>query len=159
MEDRFVKYSKLTSLIFLLFIGFLVAIGILFLLGKLLFSIFENVPWLAHLYMFGIVIAPGTLFITVFIIFFKRTLGYKRPIIRYLCLGIFSVILLLWAWMLVSDVITLVKHHYTDVVKYNSYQFWMLVGSVLTLFATGLLQAAGTEKEKDWLEKHQINNP
>ncbi|MBK8773266.1 MAG: hypothetical protein IPM10_00290 [Chitinophagaceae bacterium] len=62
MEDRFVKYSKLATLLFLLFLGFLAFIGLLFLLGKLLFSLFENVPWLAHLYMFGLVIAPAVLF-------------------------------------------------------------------------------------------------
>ena len=156
MEDRFVKYSKLATLLFLLFVGFLAFIGLLFLLGKLLFSLFENVPWLAHLYMFGLVIAPAVLFITVFSIFLKRTLSYKGKIIRYLSIAIFATVLLVWARNLVTDIITLLNHHYTDVVKYNSYQFWMLVGSVLIIFFTGMLQAMGTDKEKDWMEKHKI---
>lgn len=80
MEDRFVKYSKLATLLFLLFLGFLAFIGLLFLLGKLLFSLFENVPWLAHLYMFGLVIAPAVFFITVFTIFLKEPLATKEKL-------------------------------------------------------------------------------
>ncbi|NMD29234.1 MAG: hypothetical protein GYA79_05920, partial [Bacteroidetes bacterium] len=75
---------------------------------------------------------------------------------RYLSIAIFATVLLVWARNLVTDIITLLNHHYTDVVKYNSYQFWMLVGSVLIIFFTGMLQAMGTDKEKDWMEKHKI---
>lgn len=155
MEDRFTKYSKLATLLFLLFLGFLAFIVILFLLGRLAFSIFDHVPWLAHLYMYGIVMAPGLLFITVYSIFFKRTLSYKAKFIRYLCLAIFASIILIWVRSMVLDIITLIHHRFTDAVKYNSYQFWMLVGSVLTLFVTGMVQAMGTDKEKDWLDKHK----
>ena len=40
--------------------------------------------------------------------------------------------------------------------NFDSQGIEMLVGSVLIIFFTGMLQAMGTDKEKDWMEKHKI---
>ena len=155
MDDQFVKYSKLLSAIFLLFIGFLLAFALIILAVRLLFGLFNYIPWASYIYMVFIVAAPALLFISVFSIFFKRTLKHPSAVAKYFSLLVFSIALLLWGYTLYTDMILFSKKFYVDAAKYNSYQFWMLVGSVLTIFFTGMIQALTTEKEKDWLEKRK----
>ncbi len=155
MDDQFVKYSKLLSAIFLLFMGVLLVFALIILAVRLLFGLFDYIPWASYIYMVFIVAAPALLFISVFSIFFKRTLKHPSPVAKYFSLLVFAIALLLWVYTLYTDMVLFSKKYYVDAAKYNSYQFWMLVGSVLAIFFTGLIQALTTEKEKDWLEKRK----
>ncbi|MFZ1527727.1 MAG: hypothetical protein WAT19_03190 [Ferruginibacter sp.] len=155
MDDQFVKYGKLSGAIFLLFLGFLLVFAFIILAVRLLFGLFNYIPWASYIFMIFIVAAPALLFISVFTIFFKRTLSHPSALAKYFSLAVFAVALLLWVYTLGTDMILFSKKYYTNAAKYNSYQFWMLVGSVLTIFFTGMIQALTTEKEKDWLQKRR----
>lgn len=155
MDSQFAKYGKLLSAIFLLFISFLAVFALIILAIRLLFGLFNYIPWASYIYIVFIVAAPALLFLSVFSIYFKRTLKHPSAGARYFSLLVFIVAILLWAAALITDMVTLFKKFYPDAARYNSYQFWMLVGSVLAIFVTGMVQALTTEKEKDWIEKRR----
>ncbi len=155
MADRFSKYFQLSFNLFFSFLGFIVALLLVMLGLKFIFRLLDYIPWFVYIYMLFIIIVPATLFITVFIIYFKRTPQHPSPAVRAISYIIFTAALLVWATCFILDVITFFKTGAREISSYYSYNIFLLAGSVVVIFLIGILQALTTEKEKDWMERHK----
>ncbi|MEP7164053.1 MAG: hypothetical protein ABI741_05120 [Ferruginibacter sp.] len=153
MEDRLGKYIRLFGSIFFSVIGFIIAF-ILVLLGiKFLFGLMSYIPWFTYVYISFIILVPSALFITAFIIYFKRTATHANKVVRWLSYFLFSVALVAWMVTLFLDIRIFYKHAYDSIGMYNSYDMIFLAANVASLFLVGVMQAFTTVKEKDWMEK------
>ncbi|MBU3713600.1 MAG: hypothetical protein FGM46_01480 [Ferruginibacter sp.] len=154
MEDTLSKYLRIIGNVLLAFFIFLIAALGFLILSKLLFGLLDNISWFSFLYMSLILLLPSMFFITVFLIYFKRTIKHRSVVVRWLSYAIFSFIIISWMVFLFEDVRTYINYYYTDIGKYNSYNMLFLASNVATIFIVGIIQALSTEKEKDWLDKY-----
>lgn len=153
MEDRFGKYLRLFGSIFFLVIGFIIAF-ILVLLGiKLLFGLLSYIPWFTYIYIIFIILVPSSLFMTVFIIYFKRTSFHPNKLIRYISYFLFSALLIAWVVFLFLDMKIFYEHAYLSIGMYHSYDMIFLIANVACIFIVGVMQAFTTKKEVDWMER------
>ena len=153
MEDHFGKYLRLFGSIFFLALGSIVAL-ILVLLGiRLLFGLMSYIPWVTYIYTLFILLVPAVLFITAYIIYFKRTFSHPDKVARWVSYFLFSVALIAWAVFLFSDLLIFYQHAYTSIGMYYCYDMIFLACNVACIFMVGVMQAFTTAKEKDWMEK------
>lgn len=157
MEDHFGKYLRLFGTIFFSVIGFILAFILLLLGVKLLFGLMSYIPWFTYVYTIFIILLPSALFITAYLIYFKRTVTHPNKVIRWISYTLFSVGLILWAIFLVWDMGLFYKYTYTVIGMYHSYDMIFLIANVACFFIVGVMQALTTAKEKDWMEKADSN--
>ncbi|HSN60232.1 MAG TPA: hypothetical protein VLR49_04825 [Ferruginibacter sp.] len=155
MEDRFSKYFHLTFNLFFTFLGFILSLLVLMLGLKYMFRLLDYIPWFVYVYMLFIIIVPASLFISIFVIYLKRTVSHPSAGVRAVSNSIFVLALILWAAAFVMDMITFFKNGSREISNYYSYNIFLLTGSVATIFLIGVLQALSTVKEKDWIEKRK----
>jgi hypothetical protein len=155
MEDRYSKYFQLTFNLFFTLLGFIVALALLMLGLKYIFRLLDYIPWFVYVYMMFIFIIPAALFITIFLIYFKRTTQHPSYIIRVISYFIFAVALLVWATAFVRDMITFFKTGAREISNYYSYNIILLASSVAAIFLVGVMQAFTTHKEKDWMDRRK----
>ncbi len=153
-QDTGAKYIRLFGTIFFLFVGFLVALALLFFFMRLVFGLLDHMLWVNNLYMFFLVIMPSVFFVGVFLIYAKRTRSFPKPIVKYVSLISFFLIITAWVVACAFDVYTFITKAYTGINYYYSYSLWLCGGSVLLLFLNGILQAFSTPKEEDWIKRH-----
>lgn len=153
MEDHFGKYLRLFGSIFFLALGSLVALVLVLLAVRLLFGLMSYIPWITYIYTLFILLIPATLFVTTFIIYFKRTFSHPDKFARWISYFLFSAALIAWAIFLFSDVLIFYEHAYTTIGMYHSYDMIFLASNVACIFIVGVIQALTTAKEKDWMEK------
>ena len=156
MEDKFVKYSKLYVLIFLLFLSVPVAFGILIASFYGISTIISSKPidMVASLIEVAI---PAAIFSTAFLIFFKRTKKHPSKIIRGISYFLFIVALSACAFFLTLDVIDFFTHKGQNITDYYAYSLPFLAGNIGGLFLIGLMQAFTTAKEVDWMDRGKQN--
>ena len=154
METQFGKFIRLFGNIFFSAIGFILFIVLLLLGLRLVLGAIDYIPWISFVYMSFMLLIPATLFVTVFVIFYKRTKIHPVKSIRWLSNIIFTLAISSWIIILVNDGITFYKNGYPDIDKYFSFNLLFLVINVGLIFFTGVIQALGNTKEKDWMEKH-----
>ena len=154
MEDRFVKYSKLYFLIFLLFLSVPIIIGLFVALMYGLSTLVSSKP-MDMLYELLIISIAPSIFATVYFIFFKRTKNHPKPFVK-------AISYLLFIAGFCSCIVVLVKDYTGFFTKsvFNTEGYWgfsliFLAGNVAALFAVAILQAFTTNKEEDWLEKRK----
>ncbi len=154
MEDRFLKYSKLYALVFLLFLSVPVLIGLAVFVfwgvSKTVSSTLADI-----IFGLGIVTIPAALFMTVYLIFFRRTRSHPAGWVRYLSYLLFCTGMLFSVYALVKDLIAFFGHYSIDIASYTSYSLLYMAGNVASLFFIALVQAFSAEKETDWLDKHR----
>ena len=155
MEDRYGKYVRLFGTIFFAMLGFILAFILLLLGVRLIFGLLSFISWSAYVYTLFIMMVPAVLFISIFIIYFKRTSSHPSPFVRYISYSLFSIALIFWAIFFALDLITFFKHAYTDIEKYNGYNYIFLSANVATIFLVGVMQAFSAPKEKDWMERNR----
>ncbi|MEP6711860.1 MAG: hypothetical protein ABJA37_05580 [Ferruginibacter sp.] len=155
MEDRYGKYVRLFSTLFFTMVGLIIAFILLLLGIRLIFGLLSFISWSAYIYTLLIMMVPAVLFISIFIIYFKRTVTHPSSVVRYISYAIFSVALIFWSIFLVRDVATFFKYAYTDIEKYNGYNYIFLSANVATIFIVGIMQAFSMPKEKDWMERNR----
>jgi hypothetical protein len=156
MGERLSKYIRLFCTIFFVFVAF-VAINIVVLLAlRFMFGILDKLPVMVYIYMLFIITVPAALFITVYIIYFRRTRFHPSPTVRYISYALFTAALLMWSGAYIYDVITFFKHSYAGISYYKSYELAFLAGNVAAIFLIGIVQALTAQKEVDWMEKHKI---
>ena len=122
---------------------------------KFIFGLLDKIPWFVFMYMMFIIMIPAALFITIFIIYFKRTPGHPSVVVRGISYSIFSIALLFWGAAFIWDMIEFFKKGSREISNYYSYNIFLLAASVAAIFLVGILQAFTTEKEKDWMEKRK----
>ncbi len=157
MEDHFGKYLRLFGSIFLLVIGGLLTLILLLLGAKLLFGLLSYISWISYVYMIFILLVPSILFISIYIVYFKRTRSHPVKIIRWISYLLFSAALTTWLLFLILDIQTFFKYAYNAIGMYRSYDMVFLASNVAGIFLVGVLQAFTSEKEKDWMENYRNN--
>lgn len=151
MEDKFIRYSKLYFLIFLLFLSVPVIVG----LTVATFWGFSKVVSLGPAEMvFGLLImsVPCAIFASAYYIFFKRTKFHPSAIVRVISRALFVIGFCIAFIFLVLDIIEYF-HKPVDVSDYRSFNMWYLAGNIGGLFIIAIMQAFTTQKEKDWMER------
>ena len=154
MEDRFIKYSKLYALIFLMFLAVPVILGILIAafygLSKLVSSSVVDIA-------FGlcvITLAPA-LFSSVFVIFYRRTKKHPVAWVRFVSIIFFVVGILVSTSVLIIDMISFFTKFNIDITAYRCFSLPYMAGNVAGLFLIAIMQAFTTNKEVDWMERNK----
>ena len=155
MEDQQGKYLRLFGTMFFVFIGFIVSILLVLTGLRFFFGLFKFIPWFTYIYIVFILLVPSALFISVYLIYFKRSKFHPSKSVRIISNVFFITALACWAFCLGRDMITFFQKGYTDIGRYFSYNMIFLVANVAGIFLTGVLQALTTAKEKDWMERNQ----
>jgi len=151
MEDKFIRYSKLYFLIFLLFLSVPVIIGLI-ITAFYGFSKVVSGPILDTVFELLVISVPCAIFASAHYIFFKRTKFHPSAIVRTISRAFFAIGFCLAIAFLVMDFINYF-HKRSDVGNYGSFGLWYLVGNIAGLFLMAIIQALTTQKEKDWMER------
>lgn len=159
MEDRFAKYFQLSFNLFFTFLAFIGGLLLVLLGLKYVFRLLDYIPWFVYLFVLFIIIVPATLFISIFIIYFKRTKAHPSLAVKYISQGFFGVALLCWAAALVMDMITFFKTGSREIGSYYSYNIFLLTASVAGIFLVGVMQALTADKETDWMDRKKEGGP
>lgn len=152
MEDRFLKYSKLYILIFLLFLAVPVILG---LLVAVFYGISKVVSSNAADLIFGlgtITMLPA-IFSSVYVIFFKRTKQHPSAIVRILSNTFFVLGIICSVIVLIIDIIAFFNKYEIDISAYRCFSLAYLAGNVGMIFLIGIIQAFTTPKEVDWMDR------
>ncbi len=155
MDDNFGKYLRLFGTLFFTFIGFIVAFILLMLGVRLFFGILSYIPWLTYLYMILILIFPTALFVTAYVIYFRRTRMHPSKIVKFISYTLFIVAIGLWLYFFMIDMKLFFKYFYGTIDRYQTYNLLFLACNVGCIFFVGVMQAFSTEKEQDWMEKRR----
>lgn len=154
MEDRFVKYSKLYALIFLMFLSVPVILGLIIAafygLSKLVSSSVVDI-----VFGLGVVAMAPALFSAVYVIFFKRTKNHPVAAVRTISKFLFIIGIGISALVLVLDMYSFFTRFNIDIDGYHSFSLAYMAGNVAALFVIAIIQAFTTKKEVDWLDRHK----
>ena len=154
MEDNG-KYLRLFGTLFLMFIGFIVGIILILLSLKFFFGMLSYIPGIVHLFTLFIICVPAALFVSVYIIYFKRTKSHPSAPVRMVSYILFILVLTAWAFFFVKDLVVFFRHLYTTVGEYMSYDLFFLSGNVFIIFLVGIIQALTAKKEVGWMERQR----
>jgi len=152
MEDRFIKYSKLYALIFLLFLSVPVILGLVIAvfygISKLVSSSIADIVFGLSLVTLG-----PALFSAVYVIFFKRTKTHPVAAVRVVSKALFVIGIVISAVVLVNDMRTFFTKFITDISGYWSYSLVYMAGNIAVLFLVAIVQAFTSSKEVDWMDR------
>jgi hypothetical protein len=157
MEDRFVKYSKLYFLIFLLFLSVPVLLGLAIGIGYGFSKLISSRP-VDLLYQLLVIALPSSVFATVYYIFFKRTKVHPSATVRIISKIVFLLGFCICLTVLIIDFINFFKNPVFGTEGYRNFSLPFLAGNVAALFIIAILQAFTTNKEVDWMEKRKKNS-
>ena len=154
MEDRFVKYSKLYALIFLLFLCIPVFLGIMIAafygISKLVSSSIVDV-----IFGLSVVTLAPALFSSVYVIFFKRTTSHPVAAVRIISKILFVAGIAISAYVLVIDMISFFSKFNIDISAYRCFSLPYMAGNVAGLFLIAIIQAFTSSKEVDWMDRNK----
>ena len=152
MEDRFIKYSKLYALIFLLFLCVPVLLGLtisaFYGISKLVSSTIADI-----IFGLGVVSLAPAVFMTVYYIFFKRTKKHPAQAVKIISYILFIIGFVTSLVVLVLDMISFFTRFNTDITGYHGLSLTYLAGNVGALFLIAIVQAFTTSKEVDWMDR------
>ncbi len=151
------KFIRLFGTILLAALTFALILTLFFFIMRLFFEALRLLPWLDYLYVAFLICVPAAIFVTAFVLFFKRTLHHPSLAIRYLSLSLFAVMILIWAVIFVLDIISFFRFQFTNIGEYYSFNILFLFINILVIFFTGIMQALTTPPEKDWMERRNSN--
>ncbi|MEI7735143.1 MAG: hypothetical protein WCI49_06730 [Ferruginibacter sp.] len=154
MEDRFIKYSKLYLLIFLLFLAVPVVLGslagLMYGFSKLVSSSIVDM-----IFELVVVVLPVAVFSTVYYIFFKRTKYHPAVAVKIISQLLFILGFLYCCITLVMGIRQYFTIKIHDITGYSTYSLLFLAGNIGMLFFLAIIQAFTTDKEEDWMEKRR----
>ncbi len=154
MEDRFVKYSKLYALIFLMFLSIPVILAIIIAafygISKLVSSSVVDIS-----FGLGVITMAPALFSTVYVIFFKRTTKHPVAAIRVISKILFVIGIAISVYILVIDMISFFTKFKIDIDAYKCFSLPYMAGNVAMLFLIAIVQAFTTQKEVDWMDRNR----
>jgi hypothetical protein len=155
MEDRLSKFLRLFGNVMLLAIVLILLPFLILLLLRLLMSSLDSISWFSYVYIVFMLLLPFAVFVSVYLIFFKKTKFHPVKTVRLFSNVVFFIATISWVMVLIWDFITFIKKGYTDIDKYNSYNLLYVASNGFAIFLTGIIQALTTEKEKDWFDKYR----
>jgi hypothetical protein len=154
MEDRFIKYSKLYALIFLMFLAVPVILGIIvaafYGISKLVSSSVVDI-----VFGLGVVTMAPALFSAVYVIFFKRTTKHPVAAVRIISKVLFVTGILIGVFVLVADMITFFTKFQIDITGYKCFSLAYMAGNVGGLFLIAIIQAFTSSREIDWMDRNK----
>ncbi len=154
MEDRFIKYSKLYALIFLMFLAIPVILGLLIAtfygISKLVSSSVVDI-----IFGLGVITLAPALFSSVYVIFLKRTKQHPSAIVRAISYTFFVTGITCSAIILVTDMLSFFGKYGIDITDYRCFSLAYLAGNVGGLFLIAIIQAFTTKKEMDWMDRNR----
>lgn len=154
MEDRFIKYSKLYFLIFLLFLSVPVIIGLLVGLFYGFSKLVSSRP-MDIVFELLVISVPPAIFSAAYFIFSKRTKSHPSAIVRVISQTLFAIGIVSSIVVLALSLITYFNKGYNSVTDYKSYSLAFTAGNIALLFLIAIMQAFTTQKEEDWMEKRK----
>lgn len=154
-NDRVAKYIRLFGTIFLTVVGFILSLVLLLLFFNLFFGLLNKFSITQFIFNLIIIVLPGCFFITICIYYWKRTKNFPVKSIKYISYFIFCVMIGTWAFALVKDLIKYFQLGTAELHNFQSFELYMLAGSVFLIFLTGIIQALTLPDEEDWLKKAQ----
>jgi len=149
------KYIRLAGMLLLVTTAILITLILLFLCIKFVFGIINELPLVTYIYTLFVLSVPAALFITTFIIFYRRTINYPSRPVRFISYGLFIIFLVLWILFYIMDLIAFFKTAQIQVAEYNCWDVIFLTSSVACIFIVGIIQALNGEKEEDWMERRR----
>ncbi len=153
MEDRFIKYSKLYILIFLMFLAIPVLLGLLIAtfygISKLVSSSVMDI-----IFGLGVITIAPALFSSVYVLFLKKTKQHPVAIIRNISKTFFVIGIVCSITIWVTDLISFFNKFNIDISVYHCFSLAFLAGNVGDIFLIGLIQAFTTKKEVDWMDRN-----
>ena len=153
MTDRHGNYIRLFGTLFFTFIGFIIAVMLVLLGLRGLFGLLSFIPGLVNIFTLFIISVPAALFISVYIIYIRRTASHPSPPVRIISYILFAAALIAWVYFFITDLVIYFKHYYTAVAEYMSYDLIFLVTNVFSIFFVGIIQALTAKKEVDWFDR------
>src|SRR6476620_10259316 len=135
------KHLRLFGTIFLTLVGFIAALVLLFLGMRLLFGLLTYMPWLSYVYMLIMLSVPAAIFISVYLVYFKRTKTHPVKAVRWISQTIFIVSILVWIAAYISDLVLFFKKGSEEIGHYWSYNMIFLAIDVALIFIIGVIQA------------------
>ena len=157
MEDKFLKYSKLYILIFLLFLSVPMIIGLLVWAFYGMSKIVSSGP-VDFIFQLLILTIPAAIYSTAYIIFLKRTRQHPVAVVRVVSTVLFIIGLACSGIILTADIILFLKKASYDIASYNSYSLGFMSGNIGGLFLIAIIQAFTGNKEKDWMDRKNEND-
>ena len=154
MEDKFLKYTKLYILLFLMFLSVPVLIALLIGTFYGLSKIISSSP-VDILFQLLVISMPAAVFCTAYTIFFKRTGKHPLASVRIISKTLFTIGFVSSLVFLILDIISFFRHRGGDITDLRCFDMVFLALNIGGLFLIALLQALTTEKEKDWLQKRK----
>ena len=152
MEDRFIKYSKLYAIIFLMFLAVPVIIGLIVAVfwgfSKLVSSSVADISFGLAM----VTLAPAILS-AVYVVFFKRTKSHPVAWVRVISQIVFVIAIAISATVLVVDMIAFFTRFNIEITGYYGLGLAYLASNVGLLFLIAIIQAFTTKKEVDWMER------
>jgi hypothetical protein len=154
MEDRFLKYSKLYLLIFLMFLCIPVFLGLLITafwgISKLVSSSVADIS-----FGLAVITLPPAILSAVYVIFFKRTSSHPFSAVRVISKILFLVGIASSILVLVFDMIYFFKRYDTNITGYHGLSLTYLAGNTAMLFLIAIIQAFTTKKEVGWMDRNR----
>ncbi len=147
------KYIRLFGTLFFTFIGFIVAAFLTLLLLRVFFGILSFIPGLQFVFTLLIITVPAALFMSVFLIYVRRTKSHPSQTVKIISFLLFAAFIAAWLYFFVLDMIIFFKHFSATIGDYHSYDMIFLVANVLCLFVVGMIQALAVKKEADWMDR------
>ena len=142
-------YGKYLRLFFLILISFFGVIGVLFLLlfiFKWFFRLLDMASITSGVYLFLMLLVPASIFISIYIIFYKRTLNHPSKIIKNISKVIFVAGILSWLISAGIDMVTFFRTGNSDTSYYLSFDKWVLIPNGAAIFIVAIIQALGQKK-------------
>lgn len=152
------KFIRLFGTIFFSFIIFIITLIVVLLGLKYLFGILDKIPWFSVMFTLFIICVPAVLFISVYCIYFKRTLTHPSKKARVFSYIIFATALAAWGYFWVIDLFAFFKFHHNSIDRYQCFNLAFLSANIGSIFLVGIVQALSTQKELSWMEKNEHRN-
>jgi glucan phosphoethanolaminetransferase (alkaline phosphatase superfamily) len=154
MDDKFLKYSKLYILIFLLFLAVPVILGLLVITFWGFSKLVSSSPVDIALELLMISLMPA-IFASAYVVFFRRTRQHPSPGISTISKILFVIGIVCCAAVLVTDIISFSNKRNLDISAYHCFSLAFLAGNMGGLFFIAIIQAFTTKKEVDWMERNR----
>ena len=152
-QDQYGKYVRLAGTLFFTFLGFIL-VAILVMLGlRFFFGLLSYIPGITSAFTFFIISVPAALFISINLIYIRRTKTHPSLPVRMISYFLFTVALAAWAYFFTKDLVLFFKHFSATVGSYMSYDMIFLSANVLCIFVVGIIQALSLKKEPDWMDR------
>ncbi|MEO7445793.1 MAG: hypothetical protein ABIT96_05520 [Ferruginibacter sp.] len=147
------KYLALLVRLAAMVIIFVILLALLMLGLRFIFGLVGYTKWVSVLYSAIVLALPTVFFISVYTLYFKRTIHHPSNPVRIISRIIFVLAIISWITIFVLDARNFLTGRYEDIEGYLSFEVYILAANVSLLFLVAIFQALTTGPEKDWRDR------